>query len=70
MGLQVCFDAGKVEAFLKDCSKQFESILDAEDERNGPGIEKVLEDMQACEKAPIVQHLVEELFHKAKKGGQ
>ena len=62
--VQVVVDPSKVTLFLEDCSKQFEQILDAEDARNGSVIEGVLEDMQACEKAPIVQHLVHELFHK------
>ena len=65
--LQVVFDNSKVGAFLEECSQQFESILDAEDGRDGVAIEKVLEDMQSCEGAPIVQHLVEELFQKPRK---
>ena len=62
------FDTSKVGAFLEDCSRQFEAILKAEDEGNGEGVEAVLEEMQSCENAPIVKHLIEKLFHKAKKG--
>ena len=62
--MQVIIDPSKVTPFLEDCSKQFEQILDAEDARDGAVIEGVLKDMQACEKAPIVERLVHELYYK------
>ena len=65
--LQVEFDDSKVDAFLKECSHQFEEILDAEDASNGPAIEAVLSTMQSCSTAPIVSHLVTELFHNKKQ---
>ena len=64
--LQVVFDESKVPAFLKECSEQFEEILDAEDKSDGQAIEKVLSTMQSCSSAPIVDHLVTELFHNKK----
>jgi len=60
----VVFDTTKVTQFLEECSQQFEQILDAEDAGDGPVIEGVLADMQACEKAPIVAHFIQELFHE------
>ena len=38
-----------------------------EDKGDGPAIEAVLKDMQSAEHAPIVQHLVKELFHKRRE---
>lgn len=67
MRLQVVFDDSKVQSFLKECSQQFEQILDAEDRTDGEAIENVLNTMQSCSSAPIVSHLVTELFHKKKE---
>jgi hypothetical protein len=38
-----------------------------EDKGDGAAIEAVLKDMQSAEHAPIVQHLVKELFHKRRE---
>lgn len=57
-------DDSKVLAFLAESSKVFETILDAEDRSDGATIEKVLADMEAAETAPIVAHLINELFTK------
>ena len=65
--MQVLFDNSKVDAVLLECSQQFETILDAEDAKNGAAIEGVLADMEACVDAPIVKHLVHELFEKPKQ---
>ena len=64
--MQVVFDESKVLPFLKECSEQFEEILNAEDRADGPSIEKVLSTMQSCSSASIVNHLVTELFHNKK----
>jgi hypothetical protein len=64
--LQVVFDDSKVMEFLKASSEVFETILDAEDKADGPTIEKVLADMEAADRAPIVQFLIAELFKKAR----
>jgi hypothetical protein len=63
-GTQVTFDDSKVFAFLEESSKVFETILDAEDRKDGATIEKVLADMEAAESAPIVKFLIDELFRK------
>jgi hypothetical protein len=43
------------------------ACLVQEDKGDGPAIEAVLKDMQSAEHAPIVQHLVKELFHKRRE---
>ena len=57
-------DDSKVADFLDASSKLFVSILDAEDAGDGPTIEKVLQDMEDSESAPIVQHLLKQLFKR------
>ena len=54
----------KVTEFLDASSQVFVSILDAEDTEDGPTIEKVLKEMEGSESAPIVQHLLKQLFKK------
>ncbi len=61
---QVTIDDSKVLTFLAESSKVFETILDAEDRSDGATIEKVLADMEAAETAPLVAHLINELFTK------
>ncbi|BDA45526.1 hypothetical protein COCOBI_07-3130 [Coccomyxa sp. Obi] len=61
---KVTIDDSKVLAFLAESSTVFETILDAEDRSDGATIEKVLADMEAAETAPIVAHLINELFTK------
>ncbi|CAL8470879.1 g10421 [Coccomyxa elongata] len=61
---KVTIDDSKVLVFLAESSKVFETILDAEDRSDGATIEKVLADMEAAETAPIVAHLINELFTK------
>lgn len=64
--MQVIIDDSKVLNFLKVSSNVFETILDAEDNMDGPTIEKVLMDMESAESAPIVQFLINELFKKVR----
>lgn len=65
--MQVTIDDSKVMDFLAECSKVFETILDAEDAADGATIERVLSEMEAAERSEIVQHLLSELFPKYKK---
>ena len=60
--MQVLLDDSKALSFLKESSRVFETILDAEDRSDGPAIEKVMQDLQDAEKKPIVQHLIKQLF--------
>ena len=62
--VQLVIDDSKVPAFLDASSGVFETILDAEDRADGATIEQVLADMEASERAPIVQHLLKQLFKK------
>ena len=62
--LQVVIDDSKVADFLDASSRLFVSILDAEDAEDGTTIEKVLQEMEDSESAPIVQHLLKQLFRK------
>lgn len=66
--LQVHIDDDKALPFLEESSRVFEAILDAEDAYNGPAIEKIMEQLQAAETTPVVQHLVQELFYSEKHG--
>ena len=64
MTVQMVIDDSKVADFLDASSQLFVSILDAEDNEDGPTIEKVLKDMEDSESAPIVQHLLKQLFKR------
>ena len=68
LALQVHINDGKALAFLEETSRVFESVLDAEDLRDGPAIESILQQLEAAEKSDIVQHLVNELYVKKKAG--
>ncbi len=67
---QLAIDESKVAAFLDASSALFEAILDAEDAADGATIEKILADMEAAESAPIVQHLLGQLFSKHQPAAQ
>ena len=60
--LQVHLHDDKAVPFLEESSRVFESILDAEDQRDGEGIEHIMEQLQSAEGSPIVKHLVQQLF--------
>ena len=66
--LQVRIHDDKALAFLEETSRVFETVLDAEDARDGPAIEKIMHQLESAEQSDIVQHLVKELYHKKKPG--
>ena len=64
---QVHINDDKALAFLEESSRVFEAILDAEDQLIGDDIERIMQELQAAESSDIVQHLVQELFHKERQ---